>query len=98
MDQLNINPNLYLLTARLDDNSTKEKGKKRGGGEVMNIISKNIMKKSHICGLITYKKLFFTHNRIYIIVVSGKTPGENLDVLQVKNSKSADRPGKYGRS
>ena len=76
----------------------RRKERNGGGGEVMNIISKNIMKKSHICGLITYKKLFFTHNRIYIIVISGKTPGENLDVLQVKNSKSADRPGKYGRS
>lgn len=64
----------------------------------MNIISKNIIKKSHMCGLITYKKLFFTHDRIDIIVVSGKNPGENLDVLEAKISKSADKPGKDGRS
>lgn len=51
-----------------------------------------------MCDLITYKKLFFTHDGINIIVVSGKNPGENLDVLQVKNSKSADKPGKDGRS
>lgn len=51
-----------------------------------------------MCGLITYKKLFFTHDRIDITVVSSKNPGENLDVLQVKNSKSVDKSGKDGRS
>lgn len=49
-----------------------------------------------MCGLITYKKLFFTHDRIDIIVVSGKNPGENLDVLQVKTVKVLTSLGKMG--
>lgn len=47
-------------------------------------------------GLITYKKLFFTDDRIDIIVVSGKNPGENPAVLQVKNSKVLTGLGKMG--
>lgn len=32
----------------------------------------------------------------YIYVVLRKSPGANRDVLQVKNNKSVDRPGKDG--